>query len=121
MNAPVAGPAAVCETPLVSVGVPGSGSPPAAVTVTLWDVDAVAPPLSVTVSVTVYVPAVAYACVGFAAVDVPPSPNAHERDAMLPSLSKLVSVKEHERFVQLLLKLAIGAWLPPLPGEMKPT
>jgi len=40
--------------PLVSVGVDGSGSPPAgAVTVTDRLVEAVAPPLSVTVSVAV--------------------------------------------------------------------
>jgi hypothetical protein len=48
-------------------------------------------------------------CAGAAAVDVPPSPNAHEREAMVPSASVLVSENEQFRSVQLEVKLATGA------------
>ena len=53
-----------------------------------------APPLSVTVSVTVYVPLSAYVWLGLVtAVEVPPSPNVHERDEIVPSGSVDESVK----------------------------
>src|SRR5665213_1490453 len=47
----------------------------------------VAPWLSVTVRVTLYVAAVAYVCGGVAPVPVAPSPKFHAYDAMVPSLS----------------------------------
>ena len=67
--------------------------PPPPETVTGAECEFCEPPLSVTVSVTVYVPAAAYVWLGFVAVDVPPSPNVHERDVIVPSLSVDVSVK----------------------------
>ena len=45
----------------------------------------VAPSLSVTLSDTVFNPLVEYVCVGFAAVDVVPSPNVHRYDTIDPS------------------------------------
>ena len=53
----------------------------------------VAPPLSVTVSCTLYVPPAEYVLLGFVAVDVVPSPKFQLRDAIVPSLSVDVSVK----------------------------
>jgi hypothetical protein len=91
------------------------------VTVTLRVVVDEAPPLSVTVSVTVYVPAAAYVCDGLVAVDVPPSPNAQEREAIVPSASVLPSVNVHVRPLHDGVKAAVGAWLvPPPPPVMKP-
>src|SRR5690348_2012966 len=54
-------------------------------TLTLWvDVD-VAPPLSVTVSVTEYVPPDAYTCCVAMPVPVVPSPKFHAYDTIVPS------------------------------------
>ena len=46
---------------------------------------------------------------GFVALDVPPSPKVQLRDAMVPSLSVLVSVKLAVRSLTLLVKLAVGS------------
>ncbi len=86
-----------------------------AVTVTDFDVEAVAPPLSVTVNVTVYVPAAEYPCVGFCTVEEVPSPKFQLHDAIVPSESELPSVKGQDRFVHELVKAAVGALLPPPP------
>ena len=61
--------------------------------VTCWVVVPVAPWLSVTVSVTLYVPSVAYARAAFWSVDVVPSPRVQLHATTLPSGSALVSVK----------------------------
>jgi len=42
------------------------------------------PPGPETTRETLYVPVDPYRCVGFWAVDVPPSPNVHDHDVMLP-------------------------------------
>src|SRR5690349_2563001 len=63
-----------------------------AVTVTDFDVVVGAPLSSVTVSVTVYVPAVPYVRDGFVSEELAPSPKVQLRDAMLPSASLLPPV-----------------------------
>src|SRR6185312_1873073 len=79
------------------------------------DFEFCAPPLSVTVNVTVYVPEAAYVWLGLVAVDVPPSPNVHERDEIVPSESVDVSVKFAVRPEVVNVKFATGGTLPPPP------
>src|SRR6516164_9500692 len=64
--------------------------------------------LSVTVSVTEYVPAAAYVCDGFCAVEVPLSPKFHERDVIVPPVSVDVSTNETVRPETVSVKLALG-------------
>jgi len=71
-------------------------------------VDAVAPPLSVTVSVTVYEPPLAYVWAGLATVAVASSPKAQELDAIVPSGSLEVLVNVQVRSMQLLVNDAVG-------------
>jgi hypothetical protein len=75
---------------------------------------AVAPALSVTFSVTAYVPAAAYVWLGFAVVAVPPSPNVHARAVIVPSESVDVSVKLATSMFALDVKFAVGGTLPPV-------
>ena len=53
-------------------------------------------------------PPAAYVCVGVAELDVPVSPNAQLRLAIVPSLSVDVSVNEQVRPTQLLVNEAVG-------------
>ena len=89
--------------------------PPPDVTVTGCDFEFGAPSSSVTVSVTVYVPAAAYVWLGFVAVDVPPSPKVQERDAIVPSLSLDASVKLAVSPLVVNEKFATGGWFVPPP------
>src|SRR5207302_10039720 len=72
------------------------------------DTDPVAFWLSVTVSVTGYVPPAPYVCDGFCTVAVLPSPNAQLYPAIEPSGSLLVLVKPHARLLQLDENAATG-------------
>jgi len=72
---------------------------------------AVTPPLSVTVSTTVYVPAVAYVRATLDPLPPLPSPRVQVRDAIVPSASELVSVNEHARPEHELVNDADGARL----------
>src|SRR5690606_884321 len=76
-----------------------------------------APPLSVTWSVTTYVPADANACVAVLDEDEPPSPKLHERVEMLPSASALTSVNVQLRPLQVYRRLAVGGSFDPPGGE----
>ena len=69
----------------------------------------VAPWLSVTVSLTLYVPAAPYVWLGLAAVDVAPSPNVHAYEAMLPSGSPAADESNrHSNDAHELAKSAVG-------------
>jgi hypothetical protein len=83
-------------------------------TVTMALSEADPPRLSTTVSVAVYVPAAAYACVGVSPDPVPPSPNVQLADAIVPSGSR-----DAEPFSVIVVSvcvswsapaLAIGSW-----------
>ena len=91
---------------------------PAPPTVTDLLMVLLAPPLSVTVSATVYVPEAAYVLAGLVAVEAVLSPKFQLRLAMLPSLSVDVSVKLAVKPLTLDVKLATGATLPPPPVEV---
>jgi hypothetical protein len=69
--------------------------------------------LSVTVSLTLYVPAAAYVWLGLVAVDVAPSPKFHECVPIVPPLSVDVSVKFAVRPLVVYVKFAVGV-PPPL-------
>jgi hypothetical protein len=72
--------------------------------------------LSVTVSVTLYVPAAAYVWLGLVAVDVPPSPNVHECEPIVPPASVEVSVNVAVKPLVVNVKFAVG--VPPEPGAV---
>ena len=80
--------------------------------VTLCDVELVAPPLSVTVRLTLYVPPAAYACTTFWLVDVVPSPKLQLQATTLPSGSVLVLVKVQLSPVQFDVNAAVGGRFP---------
>ncbi len=63
--------------------------------VTVAGSSSVVPPLSVTVSVAVYVPGVVYVCDGFCAVDVSPSPKSQFHEyGVVPPLALPVKLTE---------------------------
>src|SRR5437016_9461198 len=80
-------------------------------TVMLCDVEPVPARLSVTVRLTVYVPAAAYVWDGFATVAVAPSPKLQLHPTTVPSGSVLVLVKEHASPVQVCVNAAVGGGL----------
>src|SRR4051794_6011250 len=87
----------------------GSVTGGAAVTVTDFVAVVVAPSLSVTLSVTAYVPPAAYVWVAVAPADVPPSPHAHEYEATVPSGSPdPAEVAEQSSPEQVTAALAVG-------------
>ena len=75
--------------------------------------------LSVTVSATVYVPADAKVWLGFAAVDVAPSPKFQECAPSVPPASVDVSAKATVRPFAVNVKPAVG--VPPLSGAVTVT
>src|SRR5204862_374814 len=83
----------------------------AGATVMVCDVEPVPALLSVTVRLTVYVPAVAYVWDGFATVAVAPSPKLQLHATTLPSPSVLVLVKEQASPVQVCVNAAVGGVL----------
>ncbi len=72
--------------------------------------------LSVTVSVTLYVPAAAYVWLGLAEADVPPSPNVHACVPIVPPASVELSVNVAVNPLVVNVKFAVG--VPPLPGAV---
>jgi len=91
------------------------------VVVTDFDVLPVAPALSVTVSVTVLVPADAYVLLTVAPLPDDPSPKFHEYPEIEPSGSDDADpLKEQVRSVQLYVNEAVGGWFtgPPPPPPM---
>src|SRR5712691_4989353 len=76
----------------------------------------VLPELSVTVKVTVNVPAMAYTCVAVTPVAVPPSPKVQAYDAIVPPGSTLapalkLTVEPVTVLLPVTVKLATGGWL----------
>jgi hypothetical protein len=89
---------------------------PAWVTVIVTDAVPVAPRLSVTVSIALYVPAAWYVWPGFASVDVPPSPKVQAWDAIVPfgSLDPAelkLTVSGAAPLVGVAEMTAVGGWL----------
>jgi hypothetical protein len=80
----------------------------ASATVTWPERRAVAPTLSVTVRVTVYVPATAYAWAEFCVEAALPSPKSQWKATIEPSLSRLRSVKLHVRLVHAVREVGGG-------------
>jgi hypothetical protein len=70
---------------IVTVVLAGGGALASA----LWLLLSVAPPLSVTVSVTWYLPGAAYECDGFGSLELCPSPKSQCDPAIVPSSSVL--------------------------------
>ena len=70
---------------------------------------------------TEYVPRRRVGCDGFVSVEVPPSPKFQLRVSVAGTSSVLLSVKSHERLVQLHVKIATGGLFvvppPPNPPE----
>ena len=97
----------VFELVTTSVALLGGGVV-GALTLTCFDVVFVADALSVTVRLTVYVPAAPKLCVGDCAEDVAPSPKLQLHALMLPSLSVLPSVKLQARSVHEYVNAAVG-------------
>src|SRR5207249_11895394 len=77
-------------------------------TVTVLEVLPVAPWLSVTVTVTVYVPPAAYVWAGFCDVAVFPSPKLQLQAVICPSASVLPSVNAQLSAQQLVVNPAVG-------------
>ena len=78
-----------------------------------------------TASRTVYCPACAYVCVGFAAVEVVPSPNVHEYVSGLPLRVRSTPRWRSSRSsgtgpeVGVAAATATGGWFPPLMNRIR--